>query len=89
MAHQVDWNKTILEAFKEEAMLSEEECFIMETRMKGWTVVQQSMHLHKSPSTIHSMISTLKKKYDVAQKARPDILPERKVSVKEMYLDSH
>lgn len=77
MAHQVQWTRTILDAFAEEAMLSDEEYQIMETRIKGWTVTRQAMYFNKSESAIHSIIKNLKIKYDAAQQNRPDVLPER------------
>ena len=38
MAHQAHWTKLILEEFIDKDMLSDQEKFIMESRVKGWTV---------------------------------------------------
>jgi len=89
MAHQVPWNKTIIDVFSEEALLSDDEIFLVTTRAKGWTVTRQALYLNKSESSIHQMIATLKKKYDVAQKNRPDELPPRRFSMEEVYMDNH
>ena len=40
MAHQVPWTKLLVDNFVEFAMLSEDEEFIMRTRVKGWTVTR-------------------------------------------------
>lgn len=89
MAHQVKWTKTVLEAFIEAAMLSEDEEFIMRTRCKGWTVTKQAMTLHKSEATVHRMIRTLKDKYDIVQAENPEVFPIRRDSDVEIYMDSH
>lgn len=47
MSKQVAWTKFIYETFCEEAMLSETERFIMRTRIEGWPVTKQAMHLKR------------------------------------------
>lgn len=89
MAHQVIWTKEVLENFIELAMLSEEEVFIMRTRIKGWTVTRQAIELNKSESSVHRSISLLKKKYDKVQAEHPEIFPPRRFSMKEAYMDAH
>ncbi|MGN0317811.1 MAG: hypothetical protein ACI4E1_07775 [Lachnospira sp.] len=89
MAHQVPWTKLLVDNFVELAMLSTDEEFIIRTRVKGWTVTRQAIHLNKSESSVHAMIKTMKKKYDNVQKTYPDIFPERKFSAKEAYMDTH
>lgn len=89
MAHQVAWNKHIVEAFVKYGMLSNDEAFIVETRAKGWTVSKQAQYLNMSESAVHSKIALLKKKYDIVQKNVPDLLPPRKFSAKETYMDTH
>ena len=87
MAHQVPWNKIILEEFIKEAMLTKEEEEIMRTRVAGWTRVEQSMRLGMSTQKVDRIIMRLKNKYDQVQKYDP-ILPPRKFSVKELYMDT-
>lgn len=53
---QVNWNKNLTELFIDMAMLNEEEQYVLKSRIKGTTVTQQAMHLHKSEATIHRMI---------------------------------
>lgn len=87
MAHQVPWNKIILEEFIKEAMLTKEEEEIMRTRVAGWTRVEQSMKLGMSTQKVDRIIMRLKNKYDQVQQYNP-ILPPRKYSVKELYMDT-
>lgn len=44
--------KLILEEFVDKAMLSDQEKFIMEPRVKGWTVTEQALYLKVSESTV-------------------------------------
>lgn len=87
MSHQVPWNKIILETFIEEAMLTKDEEKIMRTRVAGWSRVEQSLEFGMSTQKIDRIISTLKKKYDMVQKVNP-ILPPRKFSAEELYMDT-
>lgn len=88
MAKQVPWNKDIVERFSELAMLSEEEKFIVETRAKGWSVSKQAQALNCSESTIAKRISVLKKKYDKVQQ-NDNLLPPRRTSAQETWMDTH
>lgn len=88
MAKQVPWNKIILEEFIAQAMLTEDEEKVMRTRVAGWSIGKQSMQLGMSVSTINRIIKRLKIKYDNVQKYSP-ILPPRKTSVEETYMDTH
>lgn len=78
-----------MEFFIEKAMLSDDETYILESRVKGTTVTQQALHLHKSESTIHRMVLKIRDKYDIIQKEYPDRLPIRRYSAKETYMDTH
>lgn len=88
MSKQVPWNKLILERFIELASLTKDEEIIMRTRVAGWTRVEQSMKLGMSLSSIDRIISRLKVKYDRVQKYDP-LLPPRRFSVQETYMDEH
>lgn len=48
MAHQIPWNKIILEEFIRLAILSKDEEAVMRTRVAGWTRVEQAMKLGMS-----------------------------------------
>lgn len=86
---QVHWTKDTMEFFIEKGMLTEEQVYILESRVKGATVVEQSMHLHKSESSVHRQIKRIRDCYDIVQKQYPDKLPIRRYSAKEVYMDTH
>lgn len=88
MAKQVPWNKIILEEFISIGGLTKEEEEIMRTRVAGWTVTKQSMELGMSRSKVNFLIKRLKAKYDAVQPYSA-ILPPRKSSVQETYMDNH
>lgn len=86
---QVQWNKTVYELFKTEAMLSDDEQYIMESRIRNIPISAQADFLGVSESSVHRMVNLLKKKYDVCQKLHPDVMPIRKSSAKETWMDTH
>ena len=88
MAHQVPWNKIILESFIADAMLTKEEEMVIRTRIAGWSRTQQCIELGISESTLDRMIKRLKKKYDNAAKYNL-LLPPRKPSEKETWQDNN
>lgn len=81
-------NKFIVETFEELAMLTDEERAVLRTRVSGMTIVEQSMKLGMSTSKVSAIIKRLKKKYDDVEKYTP-LLPPRKHSAKEDYMDTH
>lgn len=88
MAHQVPWNKIIVETFIEDAMLTDLEQEVLRTRVAGWTRTEQAMKLGVSVSTIDRVIATLKTKYDNVEKYNP-LLPPRRTSQVEQFLDEN
>lgn len=60
---QVQWNKTVYELFKTEAMLSDDEQYIMESRIRNVPISAQADFLGVSESSVHRMVNLLKKKY--------------------------
>lgn len=76
MAHQILWNKPIVEEFISLASLSREEEMILKTRIQGMTRIQQSMEFGMSVATVDRIIHRLKIKYDNVQQFS-DLLPER------------
>lgn len=88
MAKQVPWNKFIVERFVELAMLTEEEEEILRSRVDGMTITQQSIKYHMSISKVNKIIARLKKKYDAVEKYDV-MLPPRKFSAEEIYMDTH
>lgn len=77
LSNQVIWTKKRLDTFVENASLSEFEERVIRTRAKGWSIVQQSIELNVSVSTINKTIKKLKEKYDIV--ADGEKLPYRKV----------
>lgn len=88
MAHQVPWNKHILEEFISLAQLTEREEQVMRTRVAGMCRTQQAMELNISIETLDRTIRRLKEKYDKVQPLS-EILPPRKFSVQETWMDTH
>lgn len=88
MAQQVPWNETIYTEFCKAAMLSEIEREILRTRIMGYSITRQAELLCVSESTVNRIISKLKKKYDAVQK-NSDLLPERRSSAAETWMDSN
>lgn len=88
MAHQVPWNKIIVETFIEEAMLTKDEEWILRTRVAGWSRTKQALELNMSIASVDKIIARLKKKYDGVAKMNP-LLPPRKNSAKETWMDEN
>lgn len=88
MTNQVPWNKIILEEFINLALLTKDEEMILRTRIYGWTVREQADRLNMSVSSVNRIIKRLKNKYDDVEKFST-ILPPRKRSEKENYLDDN
>lgn len=88
MSHEVPWNKIIVEHFIELAMLTEEEEWVLRTRVAGWTRTKQASELNMSISNVDKIIARLKQKYDNVQHFDP-LLPPRKSSPEEVWMDTH
>lgn len=88
MSHQVAWTKVIVEEFVKEGLLSKDEEMILRTRAAGWTRTKQAMELGMSVATVDRIIKRLKVKYDKVQAHSP-LLPPRKFSAQETYMDEN
>lgn len=88
MSRQVIWTKIVLEEFVRLANLTKDEEMIMRTRCQGWTRTQQALKLNMSLSTVDRLIKILKHKYDAVQ-PHSLILPPRKHSSKELFMDNN
>lgn len=88
LSREVLWSKIILEEFIQLAALTDEEEHIMRTRVAGWSITKQAMSLGMSESTVNRIIKRLKVKYDHVQPYSP-LLPPRKHSAEETYMDTH
>ena len=78
------WTDVIFNEFIKKAMLSDEEIAVLETSIRGWSRVKQSLELNMSLSKIQRIKRRCEAKYDVAQK-ESDILPERKRSKNDLF----
>lgn len=88
MSQQVPWNKIILEEFIAQAALTDDEEWVMRTRVAGWSRTKQSMELGMSLATVDRIIAKLKIKYDKVQRTDP-LLPPRRFSAKETWMDDN
>lgn len=77
MAHEVPWDRRIVEEFIDQAMLSYDEQWLLRTRIQGMPRCQQADVLGLSERSLDRMIRRLKNKYDRAQ-VSSSILPPRK-----------
>ena len=84
----VHWNSKLYEEFCEIAMLSDTEKKILRGRIMGITVKEMAVIYDMGESTIHRIIDNLRKKYDICQKYS-DVLPPRRMSKEEEYMDTH
>ena len=89
MKHKVPWNRTLLEDFIKEGLLTEDEEFIMRTRLAGWSQVKQSMERHISTATVSNsnIVRRLKDKYNKLSEQFPDRFPPMKQNDVEDMLD--
>lgn len=81
MAHQVRWNKIVLEEFIRIGGLTETEEMVIRTRVQGWSRVKQADKLNMSIPSIDRVIKRCKIKYDEAQKYSPILPPRQKENV--------
>ena len=64
MSHQVLFTREILDEFINESMLTEDEAFILITRIAGWSRQQQASELNVSVQSVDRIINRMKNKYD-------------------------
>lgn len=88
MAHQVPWNVIILNEFLRLSTLSQDEERILRTLVAKWTITKQAMTFNMSVSAVNRIIKRLKVKYDDVQPYSP-LLPPRRFSSEETYMDTH
>ena len=87
MKHKVPWNRTLLEDFIKEGLLTEDEEFIMRTRLAGWSQVKQAMERNISTATVSNIVRRLKDKYNKLNEQFPDRFPPIKQNDVEDMLD--
>lgn len=79
LKRQIPWTKTLLEDFIQEALLTEDEEFIVRTRIAGWSSIKQSMERGLSTATISNIVKRCKEKYDNLHKQFPNRFPKRRI----------
>ena len=82
MAHEVEWTQLALEEFVALAALTKEEEAVMRLRVKGCSIVEQSLTLHMSTSKVSAITARLKDKYDAVQPYSTFLRPRMKKSRK-------
>ena len=87
MKHKVPWNRTLLEDFIKEGLLTEDEEFIMRTRLAGWSQVKQAMERNISTATVSNIVRRLKDKYRKLSGQFTDRFPPMKQNDVEDMLD--
>ena len=88
MAKQIPWCKPFLDEFIKLGCLTDDEQKIIKTRVAGWSITKQAMGFGMSVSTVNRVIARLKQKYDNCQKYS-EILPPRRTSAEEEWMDKH
>lgn len=89
MSNEIHWSKRVEEEFIKRGNLTEEQIFLLRTRIQKKPISWQSQQLNVSTRTIDRMIRQMKHIYDIVQQESPDIFPPRKVSSEEKYMDTH
>lgn len=87
MKSKIPWNRTLLEDFIKEGLLTEDEEFIMRTRLAGWSQVKQAMERNISTATVSNIVRRLKDKYNKLSEQFPDRFPPMKQNDVEDILD--
>ena len=87
MKHKGPWNRTLREDFSKEGLLTEDEEFIMRTRLAGWSQVKQAMERNISTATVSNIVRRLKDKYAELSEQFPDRFPPIKQNNVEDLLD--
>lgn len=77
MSQQVPWDQQILDEFIRRALQSEEDQWLMRSRIGGTSRSQQAEHLGLSERSVDRRIRRLKSKYDHVQPGS-SVLPPRR-----------
>lgn len=78
MAQQVPWDQQILDEFIRRALLSEEDQWLLRSRIGGMSRSQQAEYLGLSERSVDRRISRLKSKYDQVQPGSSGLPPRRR-----------
>ena len=72
------WDQQILDEFIRRALLSEEDQWLLRSRIGGMSRSQQAEHLGLSERSVDRRISRLKAKYDHVQRGSSGLPPRRR-----------
>ena len=81
------WTRKLVDTFRKEGMLTEEEKEVLLLRVKGYTIAETSELMNISDSKVNRIIRRLKIKYDNLQGTIEE-LPKRKETTKELYREA-
>lgn len=89
MKSGIVWTKKTTDDFIELGMLTDEETYLLKTRIKLVPVSVQADYLGCSRSTVQRMLRVIRKKYDAVQKEYPEKFMPRRYSEKETWMDNN
>lgn len=73
---RITWNSVIISEFARDALLTDEEVYIVKSMAKGASRVAMSLHIGASLSTVDRMIRRIWEKYDQAALYNPLLPPQ-------------
>ena len=88
MTKSVPWNEVLYREFSRLGMLNDFQKEVLRTRIMGYSITKQAMELNVSESTVSRTIAQLKQKYDEVQ-PHSELLPKRRASAQEKWMDEH
>ena len=88
MKTTVSWNEELYMMFVTKLMLSKTEREVLRLRIMEYTVSEIAEELHTSKSTVDRTVKRLRLKYDKLREM-DSTLPPRRMSEKEIYMDTH
>lgn len=89
MKTKVNWNEELYQNFVKYAMLSKDYQNILRMRIMEFTMTEIADETGWSLSTVKRRVEKLLDKYDEVQAKYPDIFPPKRLSDKELYMDTH
>lgn len=89
MKTTVSWNEELYMIFCKSAMLSDLEREVLRLRIMEATVSEISDELGVSKSTVDRTVKKLREKYDELQANSNGTLRPRRMTDKEIYMDTH
>lgn len=85
----VNWNEQFYDNFCAKAMLNQDEREVLRCRIMQYSITQISLNCNMSTAKVSRIVKSLRDKYDAVQQHYPDILPARRMSEQEEWMDTH